>query len=296
VRCNALRFARGGGEARRYPKARGRALVLAGAATYMTWVEALARKHGVMDGRIDLTTLLFLVLAVVIFLKLRSVLGRRTGHEQTRYERYKAQQQEAAQRNGKLATQDKVVTLPRRGREDADAKPAAEQQARADAEERRVKDYAAGNAGMTQGLIDLVRADSSFDLDDFLRGARAAYELIVTAFAEGNRKSLKDLLSREVYDGFAGAIGERENRGEQIDQSFVGIKSADIVEAEVKNGVAQLTVKFVSELISATRDRAGVVILGDPKRIKEVTDIWTFAREVASRNPNWRLVATQAAS
>src|SRR5262249_44059808 len=102
--------------------------------------------------------------------------------------------------------------------------------------------------------------------------------------------------SREVYDGFVGAIADRENRGEQIDQSFVGIRSADIVEAELKNGVAQLSIKFVSELISATRDKTGEVITGDPKRIKEVTDIWTFAREVAWRNPNWRLVATQAAN
>ena len=118
----------------------------------------------------------------------------------------------------------------------------------------------------------------------------------MTAFAEGNRKTLKSLLSREVYDGFAGAITDRESRGEQVDQSFVGIKSADIFEAELKAGMAQVTVKFVSELISATRDKAGEVITGDPKRIKEVTDIWTFAREVASRDPNWKLIATQAAN
>ena len=84
-----------------------------------------------MDGRIDVSTLLFLVLAVVIFLKLRSVLGRRTGHEQSRYERYKAQQ-EAAQRNGKLAGQDKVVTLPRREREELEPRPVAEPQVRTD--------------------------------------------------------------------------------------------------------------------------------------------------------------------
>ena len=208
-----------------------------------------------MDGRIDVSTLLFLVLAVVIFLKLRSVLGRRTGHEQTRYERYKAQQ-EAAQRNGKLAGQDKVVTLPRRERdEQLEPRPVAEPQVRADVEER-VKGLAAGNAGIAKGLVDIVRADETFDPDTFLKGARAAYELIVTAFAEGNRKTLKNLLSREVYDGFAGAITERESRGEQVDQSFVGIKSADIFEAELKNGMAQVTVKFVSELISATRDKA----------------------------------------
>jgi predicted lipid-binding transport protein (Tim44 family) len=247
-----------------------------------------------MDGRIDVTTLLFLVLAVVIFLKLRSVLGRRTGHEQNRFERYKAQQ-EASQRNGKLAGQDKVVTLPRREREDSEVRPAAERQAELDGEQR-VKEYAAGNGEISKGLIDIVRADASFDPNHFLQGARVAYEIIVTAFAEGNRRTLKDLLSSEVYDGFNSAISDREARGEQIDQSFVGIRSADIVEAELKNGMAQLGVKFVSELISATRDRGGEVIAGDPKRIKEVTDIWTFAREVASRNPNWKLVATQAAN
>jgi predicted lipid-binding transport protein (Tim44 family) len=246
-----------------------------------------------MDGRIDVTTLLFLVLAVVVILKLRSMLGRRTGHEQSRYERYKAQR-EASQRNGKLAGQDKVVTLPRREREDIDPRPVATQ-TRTEVEER-VRGLAGGNALIARNLVDLVRSDPTFEPDSFLAGARAAYEIIVTAFAEGNRKTLKNLLSSEVYQGFAGAISERESRGEQIDQSFVGIKSADIVEAELKNGIAQLTIKFVSELITATRDRVGEVIAGDPKRIKEVTDIWTFAREVVSRDPNWKLIATQAAN
>src|SRR5262249_25664118 len=150
-----------------------------------------------------------------------------------------------------------------------------EPQMRADVEER-VRGLAAGNAGVAKGLVDIVRGDATFEPDSFLKGARAAYEIIVTAFAEGNRKTLKDLLSRDVYEGFAGAISDRESRGEQVDQSFVGIKAADIVEAELKNGVAQVTVKFVSELISATRDKAGEVVTGDPRRIKEVTDIWTF--------------------
>jgi predicted lipid-binding transport protein (Tim44 family) len=248
-----------------------------------------------MDGKIDAITLIFLVLAVVVFLKLRSVLGRRTGQEETRFERYRAQR-EASQRNGKMAAQEKVVTLPRREREEVEAAPLAEHaKVRTDLEER-VKGLAGDNASMASGLLDIARADQTFDPDQFLKGARAAYEIIVTAFAEGNRKTLKDLLSRDVHDGFVGAIAEREARGEQVDQSFVGIKTADLVEAELKAGVAQLTVKFVSELISATRDRVGEVIGGDPKRIKEVTDIWTFAREVASRNPNWKLIATQAAN
>jgi predicted lipid-binding transport protein (Tim44 family) len=243
-------------------------------------------------GGIDVLTLVFLAVAVAIFLKLRSVLGRRTGHEQTRFERYKAQQ-EARQRNGELVGQDKIVTLPRRERDEEPAPPAV--QTRADGEQR-VRAYAAANSEVSQGLVEIYRVDPSFDPEHFVKGAKAAYEIIVTAFAEGNRKTLKNLLNNEVYDGFNSVIAERERRGEQIDQSFVGIKSADLVEAELKGGIAHLTIKFVSELISATRDRAGVVINGDPKRIREVTDIWTFAREAASRDPDWKLIATQAAN
>jgi predicted lipid-binding transport protein (Tim44 family) len=245
-----------------------------------------------MDGRIDVTTLLFLVLAVVIFLKLRSVLGRRTGHEQGRFEQYKAQQE--ARQQAREAASDKVVTLPRRDRDEQEVRP-VEQDTLVDGEQK-VRAFAAGNDEMGAALVDIVRADPSFDPAHFVQGAKAAYEIVVTAFAEGNRKTLKDLLSPDVYEGFSRVIADRESRGEQMDQSFVGIKAADLVEAEVKGGIAQLTVKFVSELISATRDRAGVVINGDPKRIREVTDIWTFAREVMSRNPNWKLVATQAAN
>jgi predicted lipid-binding transport protein (Tim44 family) len=240
-----------------------------------------------MDGRIDLITLLSLVVAVVAIWKLRSVLGRRSSDDEARVERVRAQQQ-ARER---AAAQDKVVTLPRRDVEEA-APTGAEQAMVSDAE-ARLKTFASDPA-VERGLLAILRASPSFDPEHFLAGAKQAYEMIVTAFAEGNRKMLKDLLSREVLDGFSAAIADREKRGEQIDQSFVGINRADIVEADLKNGVAQITVKFVSQLISATRDRSGEVIHGDPQRIKEVTDIWSFAREVSSRNPNWRLVATQS--
>lgn len=244
-----------------------------------------------MDGPFNVTTLIFLVIAVAIFIKLRSVLGRRTGDEDARFERYKQQE---AQRRAAAASQDKIITLPRRDREDA-PKPVEEPRSTAAVEER-VKTLAGADASVAKGLMDIVRVDSNFEPDGFLKGGKAAYELIVTAFAEGNRRSLKELLSPEVYEGFAGAIADRETRGETVEQTFVGIKTADIVEAELKNGVSNVTVKFVSELITATRDRGGEVVAGDPKKIKEVTDIWTFSREVASRNPNWRLIATQAAS
>ncbi|MCC2112580.1 MAG: Tim44 domain-containing protein, partial [Hyphomicrobiales bacterium] len=122
-----------------------------------------------------------------------------------------------------------------------------------------------------------------------------AYEMIVTAFAEGDRKALKNLLAKEVYDGFVAAISDREARAETIESTFIGIDKSEIVEAEVKSGTAQITVRFLSQLISATRDKDGQLIDGDPNKITEVTDIWTFARDVNSRNPNWKLIATEAA-
>ncbi len=244
-----------------------------------------------MDGQINLLTLLSLIVAVFVIFKLRSVLGRRTPDDEARIDRNMRARQAEEQA---AASQDKVVALPRRGGE-ATAAPAAADAALANAE-ARVKEFAAGDAAIEKAMVQMTRADPSFDPKHFLDGARQAYEMIVTAFAEGNRKVLKDLLSKEVYEGFVEAIGDRESRAEQIDQSFVGINKVNLVEAEFKGSIAQLTVRFVSQLISATRDRSGVVIAGDPQKIKEVTDIWTFARDVSVRNPNWRLVATQPQS
>jgi predicted lipid-binding transport protein (Tim44 family) len=242
--------------------------------------------------KIDLFTLISLIVAVVVILKLRSVLGRRTGDEEARVERYRA---ERAQQGAPATSSDNVVAMPRRERDGAAPVPAEEMQA--DAEER-IKTYPGVEAAARTGLIDIARLDPAFDPETFIRGAKQAYEMIVTAFAEGNRKLLKDLLSRDVYDGFTRAITDRESRDEQVDQSFVGIDKADILESEVKSGIASITVRFVSQLISATRDKAGAIINGDPQRIKEVTDIWTFSRDISSAkaraNPNWRLIATQS--
>ena len=246
-----------------------------------------------MNSSIDIVTLISLIVAVVVILKLRSVLGRRTGDEETRIERYRTEraQQEAA------AGSDKVVTLPRRDDDvEQDFQPDGEiSTANAEA---KIRAFAGSNVAVRQGLLDILRFDVGFDPEKFLTGAKSAYEMIVVAFAAGNRKLLKDLLSSEVYEGFVGAIDDREARDEQIDQSFVGIEQAEIIEAEVNEGIASVTVRFASHLISATRNNEGEVIEGDPQRIKDVTDIWTFSRDVSSpralSNPNWKLVATLA--
>lgn len=246
-----------------------------------------------MDGNIDLITLISLVVALVVIFKLRGVLGRRTEEDDARLERYRSEQRKASTSS---STEDKVVTLPTR---DAGSGRGAAEGGVAIAETRaRIRTAAGANSEVEQGLLDILRLDPQFDPEPFLGGAKQAYELIVTAFAEGNRKLLRDLLSREVFESFQSAIVDRENRGEQVDQSFVGISKADIVDADLKDGTAQVTVRFVSQLISATRDRTGEVVNGDPQAIREVTDIWMFCRDVSSArnrsNPNWKLVATQA--
>lgn len=242
-----------------------------------------------MDGRIDLITLISLVVAVVAIWKLRSVLGQRSSHDETRIDQQSRARQE---RERQAAANQKVVTLPRRT-EEGPTVTAADQAAIAQAEEK-VKTFSADPA-VEQGLLAILRADGAFDPAHFMEGAKQAYEMIVTAFAEGNRKMLRDLLSKEVMEGFNAAITDRERRNELIDQSFVGINKAEITEAELKNGVATVTVKFDSQLISATRNKAGEVITGDPQKIADVTDYWSFAREIGARNPNWKLVATESA-
>ena len=162
--------------------------------------------------------------------------------------------------------------------------------------ETRLGRYATKDSPLGQSLTSLMRADPGFDPAAFLDGAKMAYEAIVMAFAEGDEATLEQLLGTDVFEGFQRAIRERETRGEKVLSSLVGIDKADIIETEIKNRTAYVTVKFVSELISVTRDADGEVIEGDPKKVREVTDIWTFAREVASKNPNWKLVATEAAN
>lgn len=246
-----------------------------------------------MNGDINLLTLLSLIVAVVAIIKLRSVLGRRTSDDEARIEqrRREAQLQKTAAAN----TSDKVIALPRRERE---AEPAETAVSVAEVE-ARIKSFAGDDATLASRLTEILNIDRKFDPEQFLRGARQAYEMIVTAFAEGNKRTLRDLLSADVFDSFGRAISEREGRGHVIDQSFVGINKADIIEAEVSSkGVASITVRFVSQLITATRDRAGKIIDGDEQRIKDVTDIWTFSRDISSkdarRNLNWKLVGTQA--
>jgi len=230
----------------------------------------------------DITTIIFLALAVLIFLRLRSVLGQRTGRERPPYDPYSARDAVRPSSN------DNVVALPGRGSETLQ-KPAEPVEP-----VERWKGIAETGSAVAAGLDAIAHDDPSFDAKQFVGGARAAYEMIVLAYAEGDRRSLKNLLSREVYEGFEKAIRERETKGDKAETRFVSIDKSDIIGAEVRARTAQVTVRFVSQLISVTRDRNGNVIYGSPEKVTDVTDVWTFARDVSSRDPNWKLVATEA--
>jgi predicted lipid-binding transport protein (Tim44 family) len=232
----------------------------------------------------DIYTIIFLALAVFIFLRLRSVLGQRTGRERPPYDPYSARD---AVRS---PATDKVVTLTPRPAEPASARPVEATPLSTD----RWKDVAESGSGVAVGLDAIAATDSSFDAKHFITGARAAYEMIVTAFAEGDRRQLRNLLSREVYDGFDAAISEREGRGETAETRFVSIDGSTITSAELRARTAQITIRFVSKLISVTRGRTGNVIDGNAEKVTDVTDVWTFARDVSSRDPNWKVVATEA--
>ena len=230
----------------------------------------------------DIYTIIFLALAVFIFLRLRSVLGQRTGRERPPYDPY------AAREPARPAT-EKVVALPNRTPEAVAAKPAEPVEP-----VERWKGVAEVGTPLAAGLDAIIGADPNFDAKHFLTGARAAYEMIVNAFAEGDRRTLKNLLSRDVYDGFEAAISEREKRGETVESRFVSIDNAEITVAELRGRTAQVTVRFHCKLISATRDKNGNVIDGNAEKVTDVTDVWTFARDLSSRDPNWKLVATEA--
>ena len=234
-----------------------------------------------MDEFFDLPTLIVIGLAIVILFRLRSVLGTRTGNERSPLER----RSEAPAKAG----DDTVIQMrPRPVETPTDEQ--AERQARRLASE--IEQYSAGNPDVAEGLKALAAADPGFGPKSFLEGAKAAYEMIVTAFAQGDHKTLRNLLDKEVYDGFERAIAEREAAGHTVDFTFVGLPKIEISGAELDKRNALMTIRFQAEVVSATRDSDGNLIEGNADQVRTIADEWTFARNPKSRDPNWKLVAT----
>ena len=218
------------------------------------------------------------MVAAFLVLRLRSVLGKKTGHQEPRQDPISRRQQDA-QKDGN------VVELPNRHKDGADdmAEPLDDPVANLDP-----------NDPLASGITQIRIADSSFHPVEFANGARAAFEMIVQAFAEGDTKTLENLLAEDVFENFNEAIIARREANEKLETTIIGIGAADVVEAAMDGSNAMVTVKFVSEQVNVTHDAEGRVVDGDPNQVTEITDIWTFSRDTKSSDPNWKLVETSS--
>lgn len=221
-----------------------------------------------MNGSHYVDVIIFAMVAIFIALRLRSVLGRRTGNE-------RPPQQIGAPRTN--VTPLRQTAEPRAPGPviDGVATPVAD-------------------GGTAAALARIGQLDPTFAPDAFLGGARAAFEMILAAFAKGEETALRPLLSDEVFGNFHGVIQSRRDAHETCDNQLVRIASADIVEADFAGAMARVTVRFASQQIIVVRDAQGAVVEGDPAKTAQLVDLWTFARDPRSRDPNWILVATRS--
>ena len=195
-----------------------------------------------------LDILILAVIAGIVLLRLRSVLGRRTGHEKTDKSSFNYETPQQAQT-------EKVIEI----------KP------RSDA---------------------LSREDGWFDKDDFLKGASNAYETIVTNFENGNKEALKPLLSSDVMDSFSSVIDERNNKSESVEFNFIGIEKSEIVHKDLEKNPMEVSVRFISEMITCIKNSKDEVISGSLNQVQKITDVWTFEKNQKSKGSNWFLAAT----
>ena len=211
------------------------------------------------------------MVALYLVWKLGSVLGRRTGHERQQNDTLPAPDKS----NG-AADHDKVVPLAGHPSPDLEVETVS----------------AKAEPGVDQGITQIRAADPSFNPNSFAKGAGAAFQMIVAAFAEGDTGSLRPLLSDDLYDEFSEAIRTRLNAGETMENRIEAIKSSEIVDARMEGRTAFVTLKFQSSQINVIRDADGDVTSGDADTAAEVTDLWTFARNTRATDPNWTLVET----
>ncbi|WP_404339801.1 Tim44/TimA family putative adaptor protein [Sphingomonas sp. MMS12-HWE2-04] len=206
------------------------------------------------------------MVAGFLALRLYSVLGKRTGHEQP---------------------------LPKPAEERVAPAPLA----RTIDVTPEVRDGGsrAINSGAETGLRAVVSADSSFDVAQFLEGSKAAYRMILEAFWKGDEETLAWLVEDDVRQGFSEAIAARREAGHVLDNRLVVIDRAAISEASVENRVAKIAVRFDADIAAITRDKDGNVVAGSMSDAVETHDVWTFARNLRSDDPNWKLVETDEA-
>ncbi len=208
--------------------------------------------------------LVLAAIAVFLILRLRNVLGTRDGFEPTRTDEQPIQRRH-----------DVIEDDPRQSDSD-------------------LTDHVDADSPAYAALVEMKRIEPSFSLTDFLGGAKQAYEMILVAFEKGDISDVRGFLSPEVAQAFDGAIAARQQGGLTNDVQFLGTRETALSAAEFdpRNANAELSVRFVGEMIVATRDASGAIVDGDAKSPRKQRDTWTFEREMGAADPNWRLVAT----
>ena len=239
-----------------------------------------------MSDFLDIPTLIAIGVIIVVFLRMRSVLGSRTGNERPPVPRAGPRRTETDAE----APGGETVVAPRPIQDSAQMPTDDRRLRKLEAE---AEQYSHGNEEIATNLKAIGNADPAFMPKSFLEGAKAAYEMIVTAFAAGDRKTLKSLLDKEVFEGFDQAISEREAAGNTVEFTFVGLPGIDISDVDFDKKTAQITIRYKAEVVSATRDAAGTLVEGNGDQVVTIRDEWTFARNIRSRDPNWKLVATE---
>jgi len=155
-------------------------------------------------------------------------------------------------------------------------------------------DHVAEDSDNAKALAAMKRVDPSFNVGEFLGGARGAYEMILMAFEKGDLDTIVPFISEDVYEVFTTVVDDRQSKGLTVEANFIGISDMSLVEAEFDDGSKEgdISVRFKSEMTSVVRDNAGDIVEGSDKEIKRQSDVWTFSRKMDLDDPNWRLIAT----
>lgn len=213
---------------------------------------------------------LLAMIAAFLGMRLYSVLGKRTGHEQE-----------------PVLPRERAATAPVR----LDEGEASQAAPAASADTSGLVYEPAAEAGLRQ----LLAADRNFDAGRFMEGAQAAYRMILEAYWKGDRDTLRDLCDDDSYQAFADAIAARESRGETLDNRLIGIDSAKITAVELNRGEARVTVRYHADISAVTRDAEGKLIAGSMSDAAQTDDLWTFRRQIGSNDPNWVLDEAESA-
>ena len=218
----------------------------------------------------------FAIVAVVLILRLRAVLGRRSDDEPRRPNPF------GAPSAGREDDDEDFVVSPKTADPAVNGPP------------RVLPPPILAPESLAGSLEQMHRRDPSFDEKQFLKNARAAFALIVGAFAKGDLASLKNLLGPEVYGAFSKAVETRQAVGQRLETKIIEIKEAELLRARMEGDVARVTIRFVTHQANATYDQANQLVEGNPDGREEIEDVWTFARNLAQKDPSWHLVETRA--